>query len=66
MADVMLYYTGGGRAKFRGEVTERIYLFPVGSPIPVDEEDAEILLKKKKKGACCGGGAQNTFLFARE
>lgn len=54
MSDVNLAYVAGGRAKIVGPVTGRIYWFPEGGSIPVDEEDATELLKKKKKGQCCG------------
>ncbi|MHA2063870.1 MAG: hypothetical protein ACXABY_05725 [Candidatus Thorarchaeota archaeon] len=54
MADVMMYYSGGGDAKIIGPVTHATYWFYIGQPTPVAEEDVEELLKKTRKGACCG------------
>ena len=58
-----VYYTGGGRGKFVGEKTGRVYWFPEGQSILVDELDIPGLLRYTRLTGCCGRPKRLTAPF---
>ena len=51
---VLIYYTGGGDAKWKKSKSGKVYDFKQGVPTEVDEQDTEDMLAYTKKQGCCG------------